>query len=535
MNYLGPEDTAFHLDLINLVQRQSVRDLEVVLTNLWLKVIHDNRRVKPRSSDTKSTELAQQFVHDPDSPFGFPDVSAADAWLRSEALVMLKGTSYRRRIGEFVVARPVHDLATRVRNNKAANDFGTANVAYAWLQESPDVLEDLKSFLHVSVSDAGDDLTTYALALLGDSVGPDAPQSEPQTIPAPTCRRLGRQYAEDIARLLSYQRVLPRIALVEHLARITGLYIGLYLLTTFETIISLERTGADEPCGGCSTNGTPSECRFKVELFVDCSERAGTRTATIAELSWREHEDALIAYLTSHVRLKKFHEFAERNNRNEHRNQIPIDDLPTLCRSARAIEHRDQLVDWANDRIQAMKERLSDADKRPDRERFEELRDAFAATGDGFDSYVSLILHTWMGKWHNYYLQVLDYVFAGSKNKDGLLRQPIGGSKRRRRAVLGTQIVESLSLLVLLRREDGAWQPQPLRVDEVVDEIAERYGLLIDRLPRNEVADPSVATALDINLQTFKLRLREAGLFRDLSDAYLAQVVTPRFGRLERE
>ena len=47
--------------------------------------------------------------------------------------------------------------------------------------------------------------------------------------------------------------------------------------------------------------------------------------------------------------------------------------------------------------------------------------------------------------------------------------------------------------------------------------------------PAGLADDFETARMLATNVERFKVRLRETGLFRDLSDAFVAQLVRPRF------
>jgi len=72
----------------------------------------------------------------------------------------------------------------------------------------------------------------------------------------------------------------------------------------------------------------------------------------------------------------------------------------------------------------------------------------------------------------------------------------------------------------------------PLRIEEVLLFLRERYGLYIDRLPPGDgFGTPSIQdrAALRENVVAFTARLREIGFYRDLSDAYVTQTVTPRY------
>jgi hypothetical protein len=74
-----------------------------------------------------------------------------------------------------------------------------------------------------------------------------------------------------------------------------------------------------------------------------------------------------------------------------------------------------------------------------------------------------------------------------------------------------------------------AFFTRPLRVDELVGRLDDRYDLLVSRPPAYLAEDASAARTLAANVTRFKNRLRETGLFTDLSDAFLAQTVRPRF------
>ena len=71
-----------------------------------------------------------------------------------------------------------------------------------------------------------------------------------------------------------------------------------------------------------------------------------------------------------------------------------------------------------------------------------------------------------------------------------------------------------------------------MRVDQLLTWLRERYGICVDQLPRGDgFGEPTIADrkALCENQKAFVSRLREIGFYRDLSDAYVTQTVTPRY------
>ena len=72
----------------------------------------------------------------------------------------------------------------------------------------------------------------------------------------------------------------------------------------------------------------------------------------------------------------------------------------------------------------------------------------------------------------------------------------------------------------------------PVRIDELLEWFRKRYGIHVDRLPNGDGwEEPGIneLRALRDNAQAFRRRLREIGFYEDLSDAYITQVVSPRY------
>jgi hypothetical protein len=99
--------------------------------------------------------------------------------------------------------------------------------------------------------------------------------------------------------------------------------------------------------------------------------------------------------------------------------------------------------------------------------------------------------------------------------------------------MLDSRLLEVLLQLAVLRPGGVlGYHTEPLRIAEVLSFLRERYGLYIDRLPPGDgFSTPSIQdrVALRDNVVAFTARLREIGFYRDLSDAYVTQTVTPRY------
>lgn len=482
-----------------------------LLTQLWLRVAYDNGRTT-RKEGTRSlvAELASLLEEDSDHFEGFaPGTGVAETWLRADLLKALK-----RKPDQFIVARPVHLPATRLRNTKKDSDANGSAILYAWLAEhSPDVVEDLKSWIDVvdpSFNDLGD-LPAYALALLATDEARDIPVPGVRSpLAQMICSTRGRLFVEDLRGMLAYRGAFPRAVLIDHIRRLSTLHLALHLIQTYASVVEISA----DPDAKCGCRGNEVRCAWMPELIADCGEDPKSDVAKLAEHSWVGIEESLAAYVRSHLRLRKLMEFADSSA--DRRKKFECDSLRGLAR-IEGQASRGQLAEWARARIGSI-----DA---PDTR---ELAQQYEALGlDSFSIYMSLLYAHGEKRWFNYHRQVLDSVF-GKNFRDGAMRQPLGG-RRRRRVALSPPMLETLVLAAMVDFDpSGAAITRSLRVDQLTDRLAERYGLLIARPPLPDEEDPFVTKTMIQNHATFRSRLRQAGLFVDQSDAFLAQTIRPR-------
>jgi hypothetical protein len=70
-----------------------------------------------------------------------------------------------------------------------------------------------------------------------------------------------------------------------------------------------------------------------------------------------------------------------------------------------------------------------------------------------------------------------------------------------------------------------------LSIEELMNTLKERYGLIINGITEDRFKDANVNTHLAFkeNVEAFKHKLRQIGFYDDLSDAYILQKVRPRY------
>lgn len=512
------------LDQINPLDVRAV-GLDQLLTNLWLVILHGSRPLVRMATvfDSVAQVSALMERRGDDRFRGFADApAAADTWLRADLLRVMK-----KHPEQFAVARPLHALAARLRGpSRLSSDSYASLLVYDWVHAADiGLIDELRSFVTVDPSTDELDLASLALALLGDGEEPDRPKPGTQElVRTPICLGQATLYCEDLRILLAYRDVMPRTVLIDHIRALTGFHLGIYLLRMFQIVADVEqRGGAGRECQSCAAGRPPSgPCPYRLDLVVDCGEDARSPIAKLAEESWAQQEDMLGRYIRSHLALKKLHEFAKDQAARHPENAVPCDTVDEIA----SVERRAQgerLDFYFDSRIDELRRSSGDSG-----ERIRELENEYRELGlSSFRIYVALLAYFSERRWLGYHRQLLDSLL-NKNSAEGALRQPLGG-RRRRRMALGASLLETLTLIAGVERHGGRYLTRPLRIDQLILVLDERYDLLVSRPPRQRANDPQVLATLATNVGRLKARLRETGLFTDLSDAFLAQTIKPRF------
>jgi chromosome segregation and condensation protein ScpB len=310
--------------------------------------------------------------------------------------------------------------------------------------------------------------------------------------------------------------------LIEHLGRLTALHLGLYLLRTYKGVVDIEREGklACEDCRGARQNhdGDGLGCAYDPEVVVDCGEDARSGSARLANASWVAQEEIIARYVRAHLTLRKLWELEDGLGKKP----LPKGTLEDIA-AIRDKAPRGRLDEKARDRITSL---LGDS-AADERLQLVETRDQYARLGlSDFETYMALLFQSGERRWFNYLRFLLDSLFL--KNEpDGLLRQPLGG-RRVRRFTLSAGMLETLALVALIQPTERGPETRPVRLDQLIDRLDKHYGLLVARPPAGLEEDPAAVNAMLENQRMLRKRLRESGLFVDLSDAFLGQMLKPR-------
>jgi hypothetical protein len=147
-----------------------------------------------------------------------------------------------------------------------------------------------------------------------------------------------------------------------------------------------------------------------------------------------------------------------------------------------------------------------------------------------FDKYIEVIVALRGSFQRDFIIKCLDSLMQ--KNRPGALLVQGRTRNAPRRFVLDSRLLEVLLQIAVLQPTQKGFRTGEMRIDELLALLRQRYGLYIDQLPEGEGFGPASIEdrqALRDNVTAFVSRLREIGFFRDLSDAFVTQTVTPRY------
>jgi hypothetical protein len=474
-----------------------------------------------------------------------PDVLTR--WVETHLLDVVN----RGRANQAVAApRPLHGFTYRFRNPKHSRDYGAAQHLYEMLYGARNgtgqkAIEHLNHFFfqgHDKVTGKADaaavlDVETQALLRLLDQVD-DAPDTKSgRDSFAPLCVGAADLLAEDTQRLLFYQRFIPRSVMVDYLKVLIAFHLALYHLRLLKLLPALvRRKSADPTCatGACPVNPKSSEnpfgdCPYRVGMLVDVAGQPGTPMAALAERSADAHYRRIPTFLRAYFATKKLDEFATDLVRRGKLSKPPSGDF-SVGEALQLLEAplKAEREKFFGQRISSLVEETSGT---KNAELDPELKAVTEMGLSEFDAYVEMIVAL-RGRFHRQYIiECLDSLLL--KNRPGAALAQGRTRNAPRRFVLDSRLLEVLLQIAVLK-PGGAegFHTGELRVDEVLVFLRERYCIYIDRLPRGDgftTMSIEDRRALRDNVRAFTGRLREVGFYRDLSDAYVTQTITPRY------
>ena len=545
---LSKRDREFRLPKISYLDFKHL-EMDRVLTAFFARLAHNGFPSRLRRKVELSVEtFVEEFMEHPEWFTGFQgNRDVLERWVETHLLDVVN----RGKPNQAVAApRPLHGFTYRFRNPKHSRDYGAAQHVFETLygarngagQKAIDHLHHFFFQGHDKVTGKMDvnavlDVETQALLRLLDQVE-DAPDTKSgrESFP-PLCVGAADLLAEDIQRLLFYQRFIPRSVMVEYLKVLIGFHLGLHHLRLLKLLPALvRRKGADPTCaaGACPMNpkseATPfGDCPYRIGMVVDVAAQPGTPMAVLAERSADTHYRRIPLFVRAYFATRKLDEFAtdlvRRGKLSKPQSgDFTVGDVLQLLDAPLRVEREK----FFGQRVSSLVEDTSAA---KDAEMDPEVKVVTEMGLPEFDTYIEMLVAL-RGPFHRQYItECLDSLLL--KNRAGAFIAQGRTKNASRRFVLDSRLLEVLLQIAVLKPGGASgFHTGEMRIDELLVFLRERYGIFIDQLPKGDgfsTTSIDERKALRENLQAFLGRLREVGFYRDLSDAYVTQTITPRY------
>jgi len=545
---LSKRDREFRLVKISYLDFKHI-EMDRVLTAFFQRLAHNGypSRLRKRVDNTVN-DFVEEFLAHPEWFAGFGNHREIVArWIETNLMDMVN----RGKANQAVAApRPLHGFTYRFRNPRHSRDYGAAQQLYEMLYFARNgagqkALEHLRDFFFqghdniIGLASEGDtlDVETQALLRLLDQVDDATDTRTGRESHPPLCIGSADLLAEDIQRLLFYQPFIPRSVMVDYLKILLSFHLALLHLRLLKLLPALvRRKGADPTCAATACPMRPrslddphGDCPHRIGLLVDAAGQHGSAIAALAERSADVHYRRIPGFVKAYFTTRKLDEFAtdlERRGKliKPAAGRFTVGDVLGLLDPM----HRAEREKFFGQRVYGL---IQDSSGAPEADLDPEIKAVTQMELPEFDTYIEMLVAL-RGAFHRKYLtECLDSLLL--KNRPGALITQGRTKGGARRFVLDSRLLEVLLQLAVLR-PGGAlgYHTGELRIDELLIFLRERYGLHVDQLPRGEgftAAGITDRQTLRENRRAFTSRLREIGFYRDLSDAYVTQTITPRY------
>lgn len=511
---INKNEGVFRNELI-LTSDAKVINIDNTLVNLFMLLKHNGIRPKQRASKGQSLEVdidkILTYFKVLESKGDFNGISenkqAVEIWIRQNLANMVnRGNLEKEKISSL---KPIHLESYRIRNAKNTRDYFSADQIYLMLGQRPTIKEELKKYLVQGWDEKtneflqGNHLDVDSLGILHliKNIKPGLIESNTTLNQIkPLLPKQAELFCEDIHRLLVYKEVIPRSVLIEYIKTITSFHLALY---SFKVINYLPKM--------IEQNTIEVEDDWKV--VVDVTDNFESKIAPFAIKDAEINYNAIYNYIKAGFQI------------NSVINTFSLDKGNSLSLK-QAISKLNREKDSVEATLTAFWSILKNAQTQEDNELLDEM---VKYEDTSFDKYVEALMKVKGPYQLKYYPQFLDSI--SQKNNDrGFLAQ--GRSKKHpRRFVLGTRLLEALVQIQVLHLESEKFTTKNVSIEDLMNNLKNRYGLVINGLNEEEYRNADVNTNLAFkeNVEAFKSKLRQIGFYNDMSDAYILQKVRPRY------
>lgn len=523
MPILDKEERVFRDPYIFAPDVKSI-NLDNVLVNLFMLMRNNGARIKLMLKsgtfhEIKSLRKYFQVLEENNDVSGFTDnPEAMESWLRSSLVNMV----FRGKAKENITSmRPLHLESYRIRNQKHTKDYNTADQVFIMISQRPEVMNALKVYLSIGwdngsrklVDNPTLDVDTAGLLHLIKLVDIDTKAAITQAPIKPVLESQANLFCDDIMRLLAYQHNIPRSVFIDYLRILVGFHLSLY----FQKLIYLLPKMVKE--------GT-LEVEDDWNQVVDMTDKLESSVSPIACADMDKTINGLMDYIRASYTIRVMR-----------RLEVPnLSVASALYKIKNPTSQTDAIL---NVKLLNIYDRYS-----PNSSSTEEDMEAAQNVADlqeylqyeetPLEKYVQCLMKVGAAYQLKYSRDFLDK--ASMKNDTSALIIDGRSRKHTRRGAIGSKLLEVLVQLLVLTPKEGGFESKPLSIRQLVKEIRDRYGLIIDGTDELRFKDSDIKTHLAFkeNVEALKNKLRQIGFYTDLSDASSLQKIRPRYKFTEK-
>jgi hypothetical protein len=509
-------------------------DLDRVLINLFLLLKCEGRRPATRGRQKAEFEKVEKHLDTLSAMEGVEGFTehreVAQRWLETDVFDLVNRSGPAPAIASL---RPLHLDAHKIRVSKHCRDYNHADALYAMLEYGEQqALKDLRSYLDLGRDPATRrydgttelDLETLTVLKLVEDIPDMYPSDEKVTQFPPTCIGQSRVLCDDVQKLLAYRDEVPRPVMIEYLKTILGLHLGLYTLRLGRQLPGwIADKQAHPACRKCPVYGhaeSPfAECPYGVSLTVDMGDDYRSRMAQLAQQSAASEFERLQELVRSIFAMNQLLRYA----REEHLPDDPLEVPGILANPPEMFESDFKAV------LKQLVQLNSDDEQLPP-----EVQAILDSGLPSFDTLIETITFARQGFILKHATSMVDRVFQKNNPFGALVQGRSTGNPRRWH--LGGRLLEVFVQLSVLKVDDTPngkrIRTEPVLIDDFLKWMEHRYGFVIAPATKAGGSEPVTLDehrAFRDNVRALKDRLREIGFYDDLSDAYNAQTVRPRY------
>lgn len=350
--------------------------------------------------------------------------------------------------------------------------------------------------------------------------------------PAPAIPGAAQALARDILCFVTaYAPRMPTLALARSLTALLAIELAAYTLRLVTATNQLVQEGY--PPADFSANTTVDAAHLG--LYCDLTEDRRSVSAQIAGQCVARDLESFEHFLRSALTLRTLNRFVETIAKL--RTRFPEREGPEYLKALLDLRDDAYAEIAAAQELQAIRSAwASSEDEGVDGTEPQQFEGTYASD---LDHLIDVLAKTQrrgaLGNCNKWYWNI-----CGLEKEYGILT----GSSRQRttwRYGLSHSLLETLVQLCVVLPEyrpfegmragrslEQQLEPMPVLLSDFLRFLRERFGILVDRPPQFR-QDAEALQAAKTNLVAFKERLRQMGLFQDLSDDFNAQCIYPRF------